>query len=149
GAWLAELGGQSMVYGIPPHAASWPVYLAHPNARSRPVLTLKLDGGSLSTSAGSERDLLAAGRRVGHILDPRTGFPAPFLGSVTVWHESALVADILSTALYVMGPEEGLRWAESHNAAALFLFSGDKNGNVTIRASRAFSKRFAYLAASL
>ena len=148
GAWLADLGGQIMVYGIPPNAAFWPVHLAHPNVRDRSVLTLRLDSGSLSTSAGSERDLLVGGRRVGHILDPRTGFPAPFQGSVTVWHESGLVADILSTALYVMGPKEGLRWAESHNAAVLFLSSGDENGNVTIRASRAFSKRFAYRAAS-
>ncbi len=44
-----------------------------------------------------------------------------FDGSVTVWHRRALVADILSTALFVMGPDEGLRWAEARGIAACYL----------------------------
>ena len=42
-------------------------------------------------------DLQVHNKRVGHILDPRTGTPAPFGGSVTVWSDSALRADALST----------------------------------------------------
>ena len=48
------------------------------------------------------------GRRIGHILDPRTGEPAAVFGSATVVAPSALVADILSTAFFVLGPEKGL-----------------------------------------
>jgi thiamine biosynthesis lipoprotein len=66
-----------------------------------------------------------SGTRVGHILDPRTGAPAPFKGSVTVWHRSALAADALSTALYVMGPKEGARWADARGISALFLLPDD------------------------
>jgi thiamine biosynthesis lipoprotein ApbE len=40
---------------------------------------------------------------------------------VTVWHERGLVADILSTALYVMGPDAGLRWAAANQIAAMYL----------------------------
>ena len=68
--------------------------------------------------SGSERDVRVGGRRVGHILDPATGEPAAFAGSVTVWRERALVADILSTALYVKGPERGLAWADARDVAA-------------------------------
>ena len=64
---------------------------------------------------------MVSGTRVGHIFDPRTGRPATFAGSVTVWHERALAADILSTALYVMGPDIGLRWAEGQGLAACYL----------------------------
>jgi thiamine biosynthesis lipoprotein len=68
---------------------------------------------------------MVRGRRIAHHLDPRTGRPATFNGSVTVWHESALVADTLSTALYVMGPADGLRWATAQHIAVCYLVSGE------------------------
>jgi thiamine biosynthesis lipoprotein len=120
-AWLVDLGGQVTVGGPRPDGQPWSVDIAHPAVRDRPHLHVGLREGSLSTSGGSERDLVVNGTRVGHILDPRTGRPATYTGSVTVWHRSGLAADTLTTALYVMGPEEGLRWAESRGIAAVFL----------------------------
>jgi len=117
--WMIDLGGQVSAGGVTDEG--WPVAIAHPRNRTTPHLRLTLLHGSLSTSGGSERDLTAGGTRVGHIFDPRTGRPASFAGSVTVWHERGLAADILSTALYVMGPDEGLQWAAAHQVAALYL----------------------------
>ena len=121
GSWLIDLGGQVAVHGLPPGRSWWDISVAHPARRHEPFLTLRLPGGSLATSAGSESDRDVSGGRVGHILDPRTGYPAGFNGSATVWHAHALVADVLSTALFVMGLERGLQWAEDRNIAALFL----------------------------
>ncbi len=120
-AWLVDLGGQVSVGGASSDVEEWPVGVAHPLERDRPWLRLSLHSGSLSTSAGSERDLIVNGQRVAHHLNPRTGKPAAFTGSVSVWHSSGLVADILSTALYVMGPEEGLRWAEKRGLSVCYL----------------------------
>jgi thiamine biosynthesis lipoprotein len=119
--WLIDLGGQIAVNGAAPGHTGWDVALADPIARQTPLMSVTLSTGSLSTSGGSERDLVVNGRRVAHHLDPRTGQPAAFTGTVTVWHQRALVADILSTALYVMGPREGLSWAEDRGIAACFL----------------------------
>jgi thiamine biosynthesis lipoprotein len=119
--WMIDLGGQVSVNGVPPGRAAWAVHIADPRDRGRSVMAVKLRSGSLSTSAGSERDHRIQGGRIGHILDPRTGAPAPYDGSVLVWHERGLVADILSTALYVMGPREGATWAESRGIAAAYL----------------------------
>ncbi len=136
GPWLIDLGGQVAVGGSE-GSATWAVALADPKLRDRPALDLRLSSGSLATSGGSERDLESDGQRVGHILDPRDGRPAAYRGSVTVWHESALAADVLSTALYVMGPEDGLAWAAQRGIAALYL-SGDGGANSTPE----FRKRF-------
>ena len=118
--WMVDLGGQVSVGGTAP-LNGWRVAVADPRDRDRPFLHLRLTKGSLSTSGASERSLVVNGRRVNHIFDPRTGAPAPFTGSVSVWHRQGLAADALSTALVVMGPDEGLRWADAHAIAAVYL----------------------------
>lgn len=111
--WI-DIGGQVVRAG---GTGVRPVSIAHPHDRQRAVLELPLESGSLSTSGNSERSLAIEGEVLGHILDPRTGQPAVAWGSMTVWHPDALAADALSTALYVMGPVEGIRWAEAHPPA--------------------------------
>lgn len=119
--WLIDLGGQVAVNRTPPGQPFWPVALAHPRLRDLPLIEVRVPLGSLATSGGSERDVVLDGRRIAHLLDPRTGEPAAFDGSVAVWHERALSADALSTALFVMGPDEGMKWATAHDVSAAFL----------------------------
>lgn len=135
--WLIDFGGQVSVNGLPPGADWWTIAIAHPLLRDEPYLQVHLPEGSLSTSGGSERDLEVDGMRVAHHIDPRTGRPASFKGSVTVAHSSGLVADALSTALYVMGPEQGLAWAEQRGLAVCFLVP-QEDGGVRIMMTEAF-----------
>ena len=139
-SWLVNLGGQVAVKGVPPGAPAWEVAIAHPLHRDRPALNIRLTSGSLATSGGSERNLKVGTVIVGHILDPRTGRPVNLPGSVSVWHERALFADILSTALYVMGPQEGLTWAEERGLAACYLLA--EQNDFEVRATTAFRDRF-------
>ncbi len=142
-AWMVDFGGQ-VAAGGRPAAQGWPVAVAHPSRRHQPALELFLAVGSLATSGASERTRVVGDRPVAHILDPRTGLPVHRHGSVTVWHDDPLAADVLSTALYVMGAGEGLDYAERHGVAALFLAPGPDGdgGTVTFRASRQFEARF-------
>lgn len=110
---LLDFGGQLLAWGVPA-----PVAVADPRERKVPRLTLELKNASLACSGTSER-----GR---HLLDPRSGTPCPAWGSVAVVAPEALAADILATALYVMGPQAGPAWAEQHGVAAAFLFSGGR-----------------------
>ena len=141
--WMVDFGGQIAVGGQPA-AEGWPVAVAHPARRHQAALALSLATGSLATSGASERSWVAEGRPMAHILDPRTGRPVHRPESVTVWHEDPLAADVLSTALYVMGTHEGLDYAGRHGIAALFLIPDpDRDtGPVTVRASRRFETRF-------
>ena len=107
--WI-DFGGQVLAWGAPR-----PVSIADPLDRQRPRLTLELRNTSLSCSGTSER-----GR---HILDPRSGEPCRGWGATAVVAPDALTADVLSTALYVLGPEAGLAWAEGHDVAAAFLLN--------------------------
>lgn len=102
-----DFGGQLIVRG------SREVAIADPRDRAKPVLALTIANASLSTSGNSEQP--------GHIFDPRSGRSVRRDGSVSVIAKDGVIADILSTALYVMGEEEGLRWANTNGVAAIFI----------------------------
>jgi thiamine biosynthesis lipoprotein len=123
---MIDFGGQLAVRG------ELRVSLADPSDRRRPVLALTMRDGSLSTSSGSEKTFEVNGRRFSHIIDPRTGEALPPRGSVSVIADDALTADILSTAIYVMGEDEGLRWADGNGVAAIFI---DPDHNIRLSAS--------------
>ncbi len=112
---MIDFGGQVVVSG-------WQtVAIADPARRDHAVLELDLQDESVSTSSGSEKTFVADGRTFSHIFDPRTGEALPPRGSVSVISVSAMTADVLSTALYVMGVEDGLRWADEHGIQAIFM----------------------------
>lgn len=108
---LLDFGGQLLVLGRPREVA-----LAAPEDRHRQTLSFLMQPGSLSSSGTSEH-----GR---HILDPRTGIPSEAWGSVSVVAADGLTADVLSTALFVLGPAQGLAWADAHDVAAVFQRPG-------------------------
>jgi thiamine biosynthesis lipoprotein len=70
----------------------------------RALARLYLRDGALATSAAGEQHFEAEGRRYGHVLDPRTGWPAEGVRSASVVAAEAAVADALSTAFLVAGP---------------------------------------------
>jgi FAD:protein FMN transferase len=109
---LLDLGGQVLAVGTDTGEKPWRVPVADPRDRGRTVVELGLSSGSASTSGDSERSRVVDGRRIGHLLDPKTGEPAPDFGSATVVAPTGLVADVLSTAMFVLGPERGLALSE-------------------------------------
>ena len=117
---LLDLGGQIWAQASPEDP--WLVGVAHPLRRQETIMDLSIHDASVATSGTSERWIQVDGSRFGHILDPRTGLPSPAWGSVTVVSRDAMVADILSTALYVMGPEAGWAWVRQRpEVGAVFL----------------------------
>lgn len=137
---ILDFGGQIAVSGTDGQRP-WEITLADPVDRARDSdVHLRVASGSLSTSGGSERDGLVNGRRISHILDPRTGFPVEPFGSVTVWSATAFDADVLSTALFVMGPEKGLEWAGRNGIAACYLVA--ESSGIRVRKSQAFVDKF-------
>lgn len=92
----------------------WTFKLMDPFNRAEAMATFDLQDGSVATSGNYFRYRVIDGKRYGHILDPRTGWPAKFEGSVSVFTRDCAMADALATALFVMGPDEGLQWAKDY-----------------------------------
>lgn len=80
---------------------------------------------SLSTSANYERYFEWNGKKFGHILDPRTGYPSEGTASVTVIHSDAATADAASTALFIAGPAQWYEVAQSMGLRYVLLVSSD------------------------
>ena len=99
--------------------------------------TVRLTEGSLATSGNSERG--HDGR--GHILDPSDGRPAEDFGSVTVSTRDPLAADCLSTALFVMGPDAGMRWVEGRAGVEAVFMVRRPDGGVLLSVSSGLSDR--------
>lgn len=95
----------------------------------QPWAAFELRDGALGTSGGDQRP--------GHILDPRTGLPARRVLSATVVAGSAIEADALSTAVYVLGAEEGLALLRRRGAEGLVLLR--EGGRSVVRTTPGFA----------
>lgn len=121
-AALLDFGGQMLVFGAGPDGGGWRLGLADPVERERVAGSVLLRAGSLAVSGNGERShTTASGAKVPHLLDPATGRPASFDGTVSVIAPDATSADALSKAFFVMGPDRGLAWAESRGLDVLYL----------------------------
>jgi thiamine biosynthesis lipoprotein len=110
-------GGASSVYarGSPTgDTRGWAVGISHPWVRGRRLCQVWLRDRALGTSAATFRHLVHDGRKLGHILDPRTGWPAEGLASVSVVAPTGAEADALATAFYVLGVERARAYCEAH-----------------------------------
>ncbi|MFQ5700961.1 MAG: FAD:protein FMN transferase, partial [Acidobacteriota bacterium] len=140
---LLDFGGQILAIGSPPGQEAWQVGVAHPLRRDEQLLALRLRDASVATSGNAERGIMAGGVRLGHVVDPRTGLTVDTDASAVVIAPTATLADAASTAVLVMGPREGLLWAESQpDLSALYLAAG-ADGAVERRATPGFE--LAYL----
>jgi thiamine biosynthesis lipoprotein len=124
-------GGSSSMYakGHPPgDSRGWLVSLRHP-WEDRRLAWVRLRDRALGTSAATYQHLEFNGRKLGHILDPRSGRPAEGMASVSVLAPSAAQADALSTAFFVGGLELARRYCATHPEIGAILLPGGNRGD--------------------
>ena len=123
-------GGHSSLIGRGPHHgySGWPVGIGNPLFTEKRLGTLLLCDQAMATSGSNIQFFRHNGRRYGHILDPRTGWPIEGMLSVTVLAPSAALADALSTAFFVMGVEKARLCCENWPGVAAILLPFPDHG---------------------
>lgn len=116
-------GGRSSLFARGNHAdiEGWPIGIKNPLFTDKSYGTLILKDQGMSTSGSNIQYFRHQGKRYGHILDPRTGWPADKLLSVTVIADTATDADAISTAFYAMGLDNALTYCENHQNVGAIL----------------------------
>ncbi len=111
---VVNAGGDISFVGPKYDGTPWRIGIKDPTRhRTHQFAVIELEGGAIVTSGDYERYVEQDGVRYHHIIDPADGQPARSCKSVTIVAPNAMLADLLSTAVFVMGPEAGMALVES------------------------------------
>lgn len=123
---LVELAGDLVAIGPRPDGKPWEIGVKHPRQPGALLATVPLADQALATSGDYERFIEANGRRYGHVLDARTGWPVDHWQSASVVAATCLAAGAATTLALLMG-------AQAQEAVAQGRLKGlfvDRRGNV-------------------
>ena len=116
--FLVDIGGEIRVRGHNALSKSWRIGIEVPDGTGRSEIFLSLSSGALATSGSYRSFRVFDGTSYAHVIDPRSGYPTSHnLTAVTVYRSTATEADALATALFVMGFDDALEFAETHDVA--------------------------------
>ncbi len=116
---LVDFGQDIRVHGKPPGKPAWHVGLENPKSPGSCWASVGASDHAIASSGDYLRHFVANGKRYGHIIDPRTGYPVDNgCLSVSVIASSCTVAGILSTTAFILGAQEGLQLIHGYYGAA-------------------------------
>lgn len=106
---IVNASGDLSAWGIRPDKKAWRIGISNPFKPYKMIKVLKIREGSVATSGSYQHYAEIHGKRYAHIINPKSGYPATGLTSVTISGPSAEFANALSTSVMVMGEKEGVR----------------------------------------
>ena len=131
---LVDFGQDVRVRGHAPDKKFWWIGLDDATSPGKCWTGVAVTDHGVATSGDYLRNFVFNGRRYGHILDPRTGYPAfNDCRAVSIIAPSCTIAGLLSTSVCILGAKEGLQLVELHPGAA---------GAVTTETTKLYSRKF-------
>ena len=109
--FMIQFGGDLYVAGTD-RGKPWKLAIADPRGSHDFIAAVQITDGTFSTSGDYERFFMKDGKRYHHLIDPDFGEPARWCRSVTIVTNRAVMADVLSTGVFIMGPDEGMALIE-------------------------------------
>jgi thiamine biosynthesis lipoprotein len=131
-----------LAIGDGPGHKGWTVGIRDPEGIQPYLARVHLFDEAVATSGDYEQFVDKDGKRHGHIIDPRTGWSAHGLSSVTVVTPHAMVADAWATALFVLGPEKARALAKSREDLKVILVEPGDSHRATIWVEEQLKSRF-------
>lgn len=128
-AGIINASGDMNTWGTQPDGEPWTAGITNPTNKNKVFAVLPLDRHTAVVTSGNyEKFAMIGGKRYSHIINPRTGYPASGVSSVTVLAESAERANGFSTAIMVLGREKGLALVNRFDDLQCILV--DDQGNI-------------------
>ena len=137
---LVDLTGNMMAIGSAPGHEGWVVGVRNPASQDAHFLRVHLHDEAISTSGNYEQFIDENGKRYSHIMDPRTGWPAQGVSSVTVVAKDALTCDAWDTGLFVLGSEKARQLAKARDDIAIIVIEPAAGGRFLIWIEEALRK---------
>lgn len=144
--WLVEIGGEVVARGVNQRGTTWQVSVDMPESETDKVshesaMTLALDSAAVATSGNYRKWREQGGKRVSHIIDPRTGDSrVGTLLSVTVVASDCMTADAWATACMVMGADEVKRVMGRRSDLGVMTIEADTvGGNLIVWSNAPFA----------
>lgn len=125
---VVNLGGDVYALGTKTDGSKWRIGINNPEIGSNnSIARISISDKSVVTSGDYERYFIENGVRYHHIIDPKTGVPANNgLVSVTIVSDKSIDGDVLSTASFILGLEDGLKLIESRPGVEGLLITKDR-----------------------
>lgn len=127
-AGIINASGDMNTWGKQPDVKEWKVAITNPMDKNKVFALLPITNGAVVTSGNYEKYVNFNDVRYTHIIDPRSGYPATGIISVTVFAPKAELADALATSVFVMGKEVGLNRIEQLPQVECIII--DDKGNI-------------------
>ncbi len=127
-AGIINASGDLTTWGKQPDGTSWMIGITNPLNDNKVFSWFPLDNNAVVTSGNYEKFAVLNGKRYSHIIDPRTGWPASGLTSVTIFAPKAELADALATSVFVMGRETGIDFVNQLPGIECVMV--DENGKI-------------------
>ena len=105
---IVNVSGDINAWGNQTTGKPWTVAIVNPMNKNKVFATFPLENSSVETSGSYEKFVVFDGKRYSHIIDPRTGYPAQGVVSVSVFAKQTEIADALATGIFVLGVDVGL-----------------------------------------
>ena len=127
-SFYVQAGGDLFTRGKKPDGTDWQTGIRDPRGGEKDFFALvPVSDHAFSTAGDYERSYIVDGKRYHHIIDPRTGYPATASRSVTIWAPTALLADEIDDAVFILGPTEGLELVESIDGVGAVIVDAKNN----------------------
>ena len=123
--FVLSAGGNVEAAGTPPDRPTWSVGIEDPRQTGALAATVEVTDEAVVTSGGYQRFYTVDGRQYHHIVDPDTLYPAEKMLSATVIYPDSGLADCMSTALFLMEPEQALAFAGQWEGMRVILVTLD------------------------
>ncbi|TAL22740.1 MAG: FAD:protein FMN transferase [Nitrospirae bacterium] len=127
---LVSIAGDIKAFGLRPDGKPWKIGIRNPRQKNKDdeiMATVDLSDMAISTSGDYERYFIADGKRYHHILNPKTGYPADGIMSVSVIAKEGAITDPFSTGIFILGPGKGIKLLEEMGIDGIIV---DKDGKI-------------------